>query len=204
MNKLLSESNIRVTNIDYFTFLNTLFFLFMCTSVYYDRFISYRGQANIHEFFIYAVIIFITIVLFWLKYRHLEVMFSLLFLVQIGVLMHFSGAFIEVDGHRLYDSHFFDIRYDKYVHFVNSSITTIIVLYVLSINNITLTKIMLFMTVMTVLGLGGIVEIIEFIVTLTVPHNGVGTYNNNMLDLVANFLGAISILLTYHFFNKNR
>ena len=38
-------------------------------------------------------------------------------------------------------------------------------------------------------------EIVEYGVVLTVPNNGVGGYDNNMQDLIANFCGSISFLL---------
>ena len=44
--------------------------------------------------------------------------------------------------------------------------------------------------VLVVLGLGAVVEIVEYLVVLTVPEHGVGGYDNNMQDLIANALGA--------------
>ncbi len=202
MKKFLAAHNIKMTYLDYFTMLNTLFFLMMSTLVYYDRFIDFRGAANIHEFFIYATVIFLTIFIFWYKFRHLDIKFSLLVLIEIGILMHFSGAFIEVDGHRLYDSRLFDIRYDKFVHFVNSMIATSLTLYLFFKRGLPHTDFVLLIAVMTVLGLGAIVEIVEFAVTLTVEHNGVGTYNNNMLDLVSNLLGSLSTIILFKLFFK--
>lgn len=203
MRKFLAARNIKVTNLDYFTLLNSLFFLMMCFVVYYDRFIDFRGAANIHEFFIYATVIFMTIFLFWSRYRHLDIRFSLLVLIELGILMHFSGAFIEIDGHRLYDSRLFDIRYDKFVHFINSMIATALVLHLFFKRGLPNTALVLLLAVITVLGLGAIVEIVEFTVTLTVQHNGVGDYNNNMFDLVANLLGSLSTVLLFNYFVKD-
>jgi len=61
----------------------------------------------------------------------------------------------------------------------------------------------LLVAVLTVLGLGTMVEIVEFIVTLTVKNNGVGAYNNNMLDLVSNFFGSTTAALIYEYALKN-
>ena len=189
----------KITNFDGFALLNTFFFLIMCYLVYYDRFISYRGIANIHEFFFYASVIISIIIVAWYKFRYLQVKLSLLILIEIGILMHFSGAFIQVDGHRLYDSRFFDIRYDKFVHFTNAMIATFITLHVFSKRGLQDSKFILLLAVLTVLGLGAVVEILEYIVTLTVKHNGVGAYNNNMLDLVSNFFGSIFAVLVYEY-----
>jgi len=200
----MTKYNIKVTNLDYFAFINTLFFLMMCNLVYYQRFIDYRGAANIHEFFIYATVIILTIFFFWLKFRRLDIRFSLLILVEISILLHFSGAFVEIHGHRLYDSRLFDIRYDKLVHFINAMIATLVVIFLFKRRDLPQTPFVLLIAVLTVLGLGAIVEIIEFAVTLTVPHNGVGDYNNNMFDLVANLLGSLSSALLFKYFSQKR
>jgi len=175
----------------------------MCIFVYYNRFIGYRGAANIHEFFIYATVIFFIIFVSWYKFRYLNIKTSLLILIEIGILMHFSGAFIQVDGHRLYDSRFFEIRFDKYVHFVNALIATIVTLYIFNKRKLPQTGFMLMIAILLVLGLGAVNEMIEYVVTLTVEHNGVGAYNNNMLDLVANFFGAIAATLLFKFAIKD-
>jgi hypothetical protein len=60
------------------------------------------------------------------------------------------------------------------------------------------------MSVFSVLGVGAIIEIAEYIVTLTVEHNGVGSYNNNMLDLIANLFGSLfAIAFVKFFWNEN-
>jgi len=41
------------------------------------------------------------------------------------------------------------------------------------------------------LGLGALNEIVEFIITVVVQSTGVGSYVNNALDLVFNFVGAL-------------
>ena len=189
----------KIRNFDTFALVNIFFFLIMCYLVYYDRFISYRGLANIHEFFFYATVIISVIIIAWYKFRYLHVRLGLLVLIEIGILMHFSGAFIEVDGHRLYDSRFFDIRYDKFVHFTNALISTFITLHIFSKRGIKDSNFTLLLAVLTVLGLGAVVEMVEYVVTLTVEHNGVGAYNNNMLDLVANFFGSIFAVILYKY-----
>jgi hypothetical protein len=46
------------------------------------------------------------------------------------------------------------------------------------------------------LGLGSIIEICEYVVTLTIPQNGVGGYDDNLRDLAANATGGMVFLLT--------
>ena len=203
MKTSFSTREITVTSVDFFALINSFFFLMMCVFVYYDRFISFRGAANIHEFFIYATVIFSLVFLFWYKFKHLSVHTLVLVLIEIGILIHFSGAFIELDGHRLYDSRFFDIRYDKYVHFFNSMIALFITLHIFAKKGLPQTKLILLVAILIVLGLGAVVEIVEFLVTLTVENHGVGTYNNNMLDLTANLFGAVTAVLVYEYWLKD-
>ena len=193
----------KITNIDIFTLFNSLLFFMMTKFVYYDRFITYRGAANIHEFFFYAAVIYAVILFFWIKLRHMKISFYILILFEIMILLHFAAAFIEVNGHRLYDLRLFEIRFDKLVHFVNALIGTIITIYFFQKNQCKITKFMLMMTVFSVLGIGAIIEIAEYIVTLTVAHNGVGAYNNNMLDLVANLFGSVVAVLLFQYVLKD-
>jgi len=197
MKKLFFLQKISLTNLDFFAFVNTFLFVMMSIFVYYDRFITYRGAANIHEFFFYAIVIFLVICYAWLKLRYFDIRLSILMLIEITIILHFAGAFVQVDGSRLYDFRFFDIRYDKFVHLINSMIATVVALYLLQKYQIKRTKLILTVTVLTVLGIGAVIEILEFIVTLTVPHNGVGNYTNNLLDLVANFIGSIIVVSFY-------
>jgi len=192
-----------ITNVDLFTFFNSLLFFMMTKFVYYDRFITYKGAANIHEFFFYAAVIYAVILFFWIKLRHVKIPLYILILFEMMILLHFSAAFIEVNGHRLYDLRIFEIRFDKFVHFFNALIGTIITFYFFQKNQCKITTFMMMMTVFSVLGVGAIIEIAEYIVTLTVEHNGVGAYNNNMLDLVANFFGSVTAVLLFKYILKD-
>ncbi len=169
---------------------------------YFDRFVMFHGKANIHEFFFYAVVIFSTISCVWLRFRHMEVEFYILFLIELAILIHFAGGFIEVDGNRLYEYRFFTIRYDKFVHLVNSIFATLVFLNLFKKNNYPMGKFTCMVTVFCVLGFGALIEIQEFIVALTVDDNGVGTYVNNMLDLVANLIGSLIGILFYQLYTR--
>jgi len=56
--------------IDLFFGVNVLLFLGLCVFRYYQRFIKFRGSENIHEFFIYATALVISIALLWHYFRH--------------------------------------------------------------------------------------------------------------------------------------
>jgi uncharacterized membrane protein YjdF len=183
-----------IKNVDLFVSVNICMFVILCIFRYYSRFVHYRGAANITEFFVYAVAIISVILSLWSYFRRFNFETSLLVLLEIGILMHFFGAFIQIDGNRLYDAHFFCIRYDKYVHFANSFVISILVRKIFFMQKNKMDLISRMFILLIVLGLGAIVEIVEYGVTKTVPHNGVGDYDNNMQDLIANFAGGLCYL----------
>lgn len=185
----------KIKKIDFFAMLNLGLFLLMCVFRYYARFIHYRGIEHIEEFFVYASVIICAILLLWWVFRHYPFDAMILVLLQIGIVMHFSGAFVQMDGGRLYDAHVLGIQYDKYVHFVNAFSATLLVSRLFQIQGIALTRVNSLLLMLVVLGLGAVIEIVEYIVVLTVPSNGVGGYDNNMQDLMANFCGALGFLI---------
>lgn len=181
-------------NTDIFAFINAGLFGFMCATVYYARFVTYRGVGNLHEFFFYAAAILAAIGLGAFFLRRLYWPTWLLILLQAGILAHFAGAFLPIDGGRLYDAIIFGVRYDKYVHAFNALAGAALVAHLLSRANASLparpTVILL-----TVLGGGAVVEILEYLVSITVPHSGVGDYDNNMQDLISNLVGAAAYVI---------
>ena len=184
----------RIKNVDVFVAINTVLFIVKCIITTYPRFIAKYGSEYLTEFFVYAVGIITLIYILWMVFREYSFDSTILVFLELGILVHFAGALVTIDGVRLYDSNFWGIGYDKYVHFVNSFVCAMLVrrLFVItrnSINNITSISILL-----TVLGLGGIVEIVEYGVVLTIAHNGVGGYANNMQDLIANLCGGLLFL----------
>jgi putative membrane protein len=181
--------------IDAFAGLNTVLFLLLAIFRYYSRFIAYRGSEHLEEFFIYAAVILGFIVALWLVFRRYQFDTTLLAIVQLGIVMHFMGAFVQVNGGRLYDAHLIGIRFDKYVHFVNAFGASLLISRLFRIQQIPLTPVNRVFVLLVVLGLGGIVEIVEYLVLLTVPNNGVGGYDNNMQDLIANLCGSLSFLI---------
>ncbi len=181
--------------IDIFVAVNLVLFLVMCVFRYYARFIHYRGIEHIQEFFIYAAAIICGIAVLWWWFRHYPFDATLLVLLQVGIVMHFAGAFVQIDGGRLYDVNLLGIRYDKYVHFVNAFSATVLVSRLFQIQHIVPTGFNSVFLVMVVLGLGAVVEIVEYGVVLTVPNNGVGGYDNNMQDLIGNFCGSVFFVI---------
>lgn len=160
--------------IDISAILNIALFLVITFVVYYDRFVEYRGPANIHEFYIYALLIISVICLCWWYFRRFYAPVYILVLIQIAIFLHFGGAFIPVDGNRLYDAVIFGIGYDKYVHFINSFIVASTFNEIFHALHVRIPVFRNIVIVLMTLGIGAIVEIIEYLVMLTIADVGVG------------------------------
>lgn len=181
--------------LDAFAAVNAVLFLVLCVFRYHARFVQFRGPGHLEEFFVYAGVILGGIVFLWWTFRDHSFDGRMLVLLQIGIFMHFSGAFVQIDAGRLYDAHVLGIRYDKYVHFVNAFAAAYLVSRLFQIQGIPPTFINSLALLLTVLGLGAVVEIMEYGVMLTIPGNGVGNYDNNMQDLLSNFCGSLTFLM---------
>ena len=181
--------------LDAFAAVNAALFLVLCVFRYHARFVQYRGPGHLEEFFVYAAAILGGIAFLWWTFRDHSFDPWLLVLLQAGILMHFSGAFVQTDAGRLYDAHLLGIRYDKYVHFVNAFAAAYLVNRLFQIQGIPPTFINSLALLLTVLGLGAVVELMEYGVMLTIPANGVGNYDNNMQDLISNLCGSLTFLM---------
>lgn len=165
-------------------------FVVMAILVYRDRFVLYRGSAHTDEFGLYAAAVIAAVALVWRRARVLPWPPHLVALLALAVGIHFLGAVPLGEAPRIYDLTFAGIRYDKLVHFVNGFIAGRCALWLLPHMGIELPARQRWVVVLLVLGLGALCEIVEYLVLLTVPGAGVGGYDNNLQDLIADGLGA--------------
>lgn len=187
--------NLRLRNCDVFAGVNMVLFLVMGGVVYLQRFLVYRGPGNLNEFFVYACAIGAVILVAWLSLRQSNYPTRLYIVTQAGILAHFAGAFVSIGGVRLYDSQILGLGYDKYVHLFNAAVGAALIAHLF--DGVAVRPwLKAIVVLMIVLGAGAVVEILEFTVALSIPNSGVGDYNNNMGDLVANALGATLYLAT--------
>lgn len=168
-------------------------FLFVLFAVlfHFDRFVEHRGRENVDEFFFYAFVLLILFTWAWVTFRRYDWDPWLLALVAFGLLLHFAGGLTSHDGVRLYDWVPLGIRFDKIVHFVNAAIAAQVVVTILRFEGISLGRLEGIGVVLMVLGVGTIFEIAEWMVLRFVPDAGVGQYNNNLQDLIANLCGSV-------------
>lgn len=185
-------SRATLNTMDVFFAFNVALFLMMCAFAYYDRWVKYMGsgRAAIAEFFFYAVVLIVALGATWAFLRRFTYPGWLLVLVEAGIVAHFAGGLVHFGGARLYDHVFFGVRYDKYVHFANAFVGAVAVQEICRLRRLPIHTFTRLIAFLAVLGLGTGVEICEFFVTRTIPQNGVGGYDDNMRDLIANVCGG--------------
>ncbi len=179
----------RVRTWDLFVALNLALFLALAAAVYLARFLRYRGAASLPEFFIYACVILAVILTAWLALRHHRYPPALYAAAEAGILAHFAGAFVTIQGQRLYDLAWIGIGYDSLVHTLNAAVGAALLSRLFADAPLQ-SWVRQLVVLMVVLGAGAVIEVLEFWVWLTIPNSGVGGYVNNMSDLVANLIGA--------------
>lgn len=192
----------RFKPLDGFGALNATLFVGLAATTYWDRFRAFRPQGNFAEFFVYGTVIFLAILVGWWALRRFPFTLFALVTLELGILLHFAAGLTRAGGARLYDVELgvslfdYPLRFDKIVHLFNGFAGCIAVMEVAYFMKIRVPRGLTFFVCMSVLGMGALVEVVEYFVVKTVPHNGVGDYDNNMTDLVANLLGCLLFALT--------
>ena len=194
----------KITNLDIFTFFNICLFAGMLYFIYYERFIGYFGSNHQLEFFVYAVIAIIIIIVTSIQLRKIEFPTWFFIIIEIGLLAHFSGGLIHYDSKRLYDHYFLSVRYDKYVHFYNAFTATVCANYISSRLKLKLGDFKNIIIFFFVLGLGAMIEIFEYAVAKNIKDNGVGLYNNNMQDMISNAAGVTLFIIISQFIKHKK
>jgi uncharacterized membrane protein YjdF len=171
-----------------FAGVNAALFVILCAVFYGRELRAYHGPGNVAEFLIYAGCIAVVTAIGWRALRRFELPAGVLVFMQVGILAHFAGGFVPVNGHRLYDVIIAGVRFDKYVHILNALAGCVLVDHLLARHQSPVPRLVL--VVMVVLGAGAVVEMVEYAAKLAIASSGVGDYDNNMRDLWANFAGG--------------
>jgi uncharacterized membrane protein YjdF len=143
-----------------------------------------------HEFALYGIALLAVAPIASRAFRKYDPPALPLVLITIGVALHFLGGLLVVGDDVLYGAHVGGLYFDKLVHAYNGFAVAVALAYVLRLAGLRLRPMEGFIVVMCVVGLGAVVEIVEYIAVLVAPQTNVGDYANNLLDLVANTLGA--------------
>ncbi len=138
----------------------------------------------------------------------------MLWLLSIWGLMHVAGGSVQTsDGvlfaYRIYPfldlgGDFYILKYDQVVHAYLYGLVALMTYHALRVPLAVKGHgfLVALMAIMASLGVSGMNEIMEFLIAVTVERNGVGGYENAMLDLIFNFSGATLAVLGMVFLSK--
>lgn len=134
-----------------------------------------------------------------------------LWLLSIWGLMHVLGGAVTIDNGVLFGYHiypfldlggeFYILKYDQVVHFYLYGVVALMALHLLrKVSGSGHFWLLASMAILVSLGVSALNEIMEFLIAVTVERNGVGGYENAMLDLIFNFSGALFAIGVYRLF----
>ncbi len=181
----------RVRQFDVFAAVNFALWAWMAWSVQRERLAQFRGGPALAEFFLYASVITVLLALTWVSLRRFVWRPGLLGMVEVWLLVAIGAGIVTADGTRLYDCVLLSIRADKYVHLGGSLVAALCVGAIFNAFGARPRGLEGTVIVLVVLGGGAIWEILEYLVVRTFPEAGVGAYDNNMQDLIANLAGGL-------------
>lgn len=166
-----------------------------------------------NEFVIYILVIAILVAGVFLSLPQTHFPVWMLFAFSIWGLMHVLGGAVVINdhvlfAHRIYPfidhgGDFYILKYDQVVHGYLYGLVAIMSYHVLrnvfGVSGKTFGVALA--AVLISVGVSALNEIMEFIISLTV-QNGVGGYDNTMLDFVFNLSGAVLAVALYILMQK--
>lgn len=163
------------------------------------------------EFVIYVGVIFAAFALLFGTLPVTKLPPWLLWLVAFWGLLHILGGSVTTPDGVLfawriypfldYGGDFYILKYDQVVHAYLYGVMAVVFLYVIA-KTLGAKRpwwIVALIALMASMGVSALNEIMEFLISVTLERNGVGGYENAMLDLIFNFSGALiaTILATF-------
>lgn len=173
----------------------------------------FAGSQNV-EFLFYEGVILFFIGLIGLTDAKVLYPNSLLWSLTLWAQLHLAGGGLFVGGQKLYErilvplvgAPYHVFRYDQLVHVLGFGVCTVLALHLLRPcllkPNIPPKGRVAFLVVLAGLGFGALNEIVEFASTVLLKRTGVGGYENNALDLVADLAGALLAVFFLRFRRK--
>lgn len=156
------------------------------------------------EFVIYVGVIVAAFALLFGTLKTTQFPTYILWLISIWGLLHILGGSVPTpDGvlfaYRIYPfvdygGDFYILKYDQVVHAYLYGVMTLVFFHVLTHTFKASGKlwIMILLAVMASMGVSALNEIMEFLIAISLERNGVGGYENAMLDLIFNLSGALA------------
>ena len=161
------------------------------------------------EFVIYVAVIVAIFGGVFATLKHTQFPVWMLWLLSVWGLMHVAGGAVETrDGvlfaYKIYPfldlgGDFYILKYDQVVHAYLYGLVAIMSYHALRVplGIKGHTFLVALAATMISLGISGLNEIMEFLIAVTVERNGVGGYENAMIDLIFNLGGAVLAVVSY-------
>ncbi|MBS0409689.1 MAG: hypothetical protein JSR86_07225 [Proteobacteria bacterium] len=182
----------RLKPVDAFVGVNVLLLAAGSALFVLQRLNNLEARSNLAEMVVYVLTIAAAIVAGWRRMRRAALPLTTLGAMQLGILSAFAGGVVHIHGMRLYDTDLLGLPFDKWVHGLNA------------VAGMAFTQALLqpakgvvprgLAVLLIVQGCGAIVEAIEYVCQALIPNTGVGGYDNNMQDLLANLGGGLIYL----------
>jgi putative membrane protein len=175
---------------------------------------AYFLQDLNFEFVIYVVVIVVIIGTVLCTTSHTHFPPWQLWLLSVWGLMHILGGAIQTpDGvlfaYKIYPlldagGEFYILKYDQVVHAYLYGVVAVMAFHTLrNVLGVTIkTGLVALAAVLISVGVSSLNEIMEFLIALNLERNGVGGYENAMLDLIFNLGGAVAAVLVYFLFSR--
>ncbi len=172
----------------------------------------FLGTGNI-EFVIYIAVIVIIFAGTLALHKRVQFPSWMLWLLSVWGLMHVLGGAVVIGdhvlfAHRIYPfvdlgGEFYILKYDQIVHGYLYGLVAIMAHYTIaSYCRLAPTGWMLaLIAILVSVGISGLNEIMEFFISLGM-ENGVGGYDNTMLDMCFNLAGAVIFIAVYRLVKK--
>lgn len=134
--------------------------------------------------------------------------------ISLWGLLHMIGGSVMVGGAVLYayrifpffdgGGDFYVLKFDQVVHAYLYGVVALMFLHLLRevLNIKSHTILVAFISIFAAAGIGGLNEIIEFAAVVVLPETGVGGYENTVLDIIFNTLGAGVAVAGYFLIKK--
>jgi uncharacterized membrane protein YjdF len=162
------------------------------------------------EFLWYIAVMVFFFALILLTLHRSKFNYTILVGLSVWGFMHMAGGGVMVQGDVLYAFPLIPIagsgdslilKYDQLVHLIGFGVSTLVVFHLIRpyLNSHVNWMVMFPLIVLAGMGVGALNEIVEYIAVLLFPETGVGGYNNTMIDMVFNTLGAIVAVLIIYF-----
>jgi len=169
-----------------------------------------------HEFVIYVAVILVIFGSVFATLKYTQFPIWMLWLLSIWGLMHVAGGAVQTaDGvlfaYKIYPfldagGEMYILKYDQVVHSYLYGLVALMAYHILRLplGVRGYTFLVGLAAIMISLGISGMNEIMEFLIAISLERNGVGGYENAMLDLVFNFGGAlIATIAGYRLFDNS-